>query len=652
LYLRARDLPDLQRRTTHPALKPVYERLATLGRQSPAQGFEYDALQYLLTRDENIGRRAAAGALKLLEESTFDMTKQDITRPIGRLMVTGAIVYDWTYPVLTGEQKQRYVERLRSWAKKLECGYPPPKQGVVTGHYSEWMLMRDMLSAGIAIHDEDPEMYRIAANRFFGLFVPVRDWWHRGGAFHQGSAYAETRVSSEMYPLWIFARMGFGPVYDPALQYLPYEWIYERRPDSQLLRNGDGQFKSPGLRSLLNASFYKDGYVFADWLREPRTDAASLIFAFLWRDPDLQPKPISELPLSRYMGTPYGWMVSRTGWDDDSVIAEMKVNEYNFANHQHLDAGAFQLYYKGALAIDSGIYEGTDGGYGSPHDVNYNKRTIAHNSLLIHDPAEMFTRGRTTLRNDGGQRLPNGWREPRNLEDVQANYHTGQVLGHVFNDAFSYLKGDITRAYSDKVTKVERSFVFLNLKSERVKAALIVFDRVVSAKPEFKKYWLLHSLDEPHVNDRAITVQHGGKLVNQVLLPEHVEITPVGGEGKEFWVFGENFPSKPRTADAEVGAWRVEVSSTDEVFLNVMQVMDAAVEPLPVKKLEAGVEIAGTTVLFDHAGTVRSRGRFLIAGIPEGDWRVRGPVTAIVHVSAEEHALWFVGPPGDYTVEP
>ena len=55
------------------------------------------------------------------------------------------------------------------------------------------------------------------------------------------------------------------------------------------------------------------------------------------------------------MGLPYGWMIARTGWDDESVIAEMKVNVYNFNNHQHLDAGAFQIYYKGPLAIDSGL---------------------------------------------------------------------------------------------------------------------------------------------------------------------------------------------------------------------------------------------------------------------------------------------------------
>ena len=601
LFLRARDLPDLQRRTTHPALKPVYERLATLGKQSPALGLEYDAMRYLLTRDDELGRRTAAGALQLLEDTTFDMTRQDITRPIGRLMVTGAIVYDWTYPVLTAEQKRRYIEKLRYWATKLECGYPPPKQAVVTGHYSEWMLMRDMLSAGVAIYDEFPEMYEMAANRFFGLFVPVRNWWHQGGAFHQGSAYAETRASSELYPPWIFARMGFGPVYDPALQYLPYEWIYERRPDGQLLRNGDGQFKSPGLRSLLNASFYKDGYVLGDWLREPRTSADGLIFEFLWRDPDLQPKPVAELPLSHYMGTPYGWMVARTGWDADAAIAEMKVNEFNFTNHQHLDAGAFQLFYKGALAIDSGIYEGTDGGYGSPHDVNYNKRTIAHNSLLIYDPAETFTRGRTALHNDGGQRLPNGWREPRNLEDVQANYRTGEVLGHASNAAYSYLKGDLTRAYSDKVRRVERSFVFLNLKGERVKAAMIVFDRVIAAKPEFQKYWLLHSIEEPRVEGNTITVQHGGKLVEQVVLPEKAAIAPVGGDGKEFWVFGENFASKPRTPDAEVGAWRVEV------LVHCRRLPQRDADDGPGRGAVGGEEAGERRRDRGHHGAVRSR---------------------------------------------
>jgi heparin/heparan-sulfate lyase len=540
-----------------------------------------------------------------------------------------------------------------------------------------------MLSAAVAIYDEYPEMYQLAANRFFSLFVPVRNWWYKGHAFHQGSSYAETRCSAELYPLWIFARLGAGPVYDPALQFVPYQWIYLRRPDGQLLRSGDGQSKPPKLRSLLNASFYKDPYVLADYLRDPSIDRQSLIFAFLWADPDLQPRPASELPLSRYMGLPYGWMVARTGWDDQSVIAEMKVNIYAFNNHQHLDAGAFQVYYRGPLAIDSGLYQGSDGGYGSPHDVNYNKRTIAHNSLLVYDPAEKFVRGKLSMRNDGGQKFPNGWREPESLEDMLANYRTGEVLGQGFGPdpqkpAYTYLKGDLTRAYSDKVRQVQRSFVFLNLSGQPVRAVLVVFDRVVSANPQFKKYWLLHSVDQPRIEGSRITLaptQRGwtGKLVGQVLLPDRAEITAVGGPGKEFWVFGENFPNHPRRGnpeDYEIGQWRVEVSPSQpaeaDLFLNAIQVMDRDTLPSAVHRIEdgglVGLVVAGTTILFQREGrrtggpvAFQSPGsRFLVADLAEGTWRVSRDGSRLepaMRVSAAQGALWFTGPPGKYSLE-
>lgn len=49
-----------------------------------------------------------------------------------------------------------------------------------------------------------------------------------------------------------------------------------------------------------------------------------LIYELLWRDYDLKGKAPDDLPLTRYSGTPYGWMIARTGWDANSVIAEMK----------------------------------------------------------------------------------------------------------------------------------------------------------------------------------------------------------------------------------------------------------------------------------------------------------------------------------------
>ena len=673
LYLRAQHVEDLRRRTEHPRLKRVWEELQALGKKNVQIGLEVDAVRYLLARDAELGRRTAAAALETLERATFDLTIQDVTRPIGRMMVTGAIVYDWCYPVLTPAQKQAFVAQFVRLAKQLECGYPPRDIGSVTGHGSEWMLMRDMMSAGIAIHDEYPEMYQIAAGRFFANYVPARDFWYPGHAFHQGSAYAETRFVSDMYPLWIFARLGVGNVFNPEQRYVPYQWIYMRRPDGQLLRAGDGQSKPPKLRSLLCASYYGDGYVLADYQRDPGIDSMSKIFELLWSDPDLAPRPVSELPLSRYFGGPYGWMVARTGWDAASVIAEMKVNMYNFTNHQHNDAGAFQIYYKGPLAVDSGVYQGSSGAYGSPHHANYYKRSIAHNTLLVYDPAEKFSWGRREMRNDGGQRLPNNWREPRNIEELlnPANgYKTGKVLGHAFGpDArrpeYTYLAGDITEAYGPKVKHVERAFVFLNLGGGRVPAALVVYDRVTAADPAFKKYWLLHAMEEPELRgDTAVVAlkERGwtGKLVQKVVLPAGAEMQKVGGPGKEYWVFGENFANQPRgrSEDYETGAWRVEVSpakpAEDDRFLNVMQMMDGDAAPLEVEKLPCGVRVGDRVVCFAEgtAGvtfTAGRAGKFLAAGLAEGAWQVRRDGEP-VQAAAGTGVLWFEGPAGRYEV--
>ena len=686
LYLRGRDLPDLKRRTSHPVLQPVWEELQTLAVKNEQIRVEVDALRSLLTRDDALARRTALAAVELMERSKFDRSAQDVTRPIGRLMVTGAIAYDWCYPALTTDLKKRYLDQLLRLAKELECGYPPWKRGYVTGHGSEWMIMRDMLSAGIALYDEYPEMYRLAANRFFGALLPARNFWYPGHAFHQGSSYAETRFVSDTYPLWIFERLGAGNVYHPAQQFVPYSWIYMRRPDGQLLRSGDGQSKVPKLRSLLTASYYGDGYVLADYLRDPGIDAMSKIFEFLWRDPDLEALPVSNLPLARYMGFPYGWMVARTGWDAASVIAEMKVNIFNFVNHQHLDAGAFQIYYQGPLAIDSGLYEGTNGAYGSPHHSNYYRRTIAHNTLLVYDPDEKFSWSRNVaLRNDGGQRLPMNWREPGLIEDLlKGDYKTGEVLGHSFgpdpqHPEYAYLKGDITQAYSAKMRKAVRSFVFLNLGGADVPAALVVFDRVVSSNPAFRKYWLLHSMEEPSVDDNRTVLslsQRGwtGKLVNTTLLPQagNFEITKVGGPGKEYWVFGENFPNEIRRGnpnDYELGAWRIELSpkraAETDVFLNVMQMTASAEGNVhPVESIAGdgitGVQVAGRAILFQQSAekagrpvTFRLSGsgthKILVADLAEGTWQVWRDgriMLPAVEVFASAGVLWLEGPAG------
>jgi len=706
LFLRARHLPDLRRRMAHPALRPARERLEQLARERPQFRAEWNALRYLLEKDRTSGRQAIEEIIETMRREAWpghdDPKSGDISRPIGRMMLSGAIVYDWCHDLLSDGEKEALRQEIVRHAGLLECGYPPVRQGAVTGHTSEHFFMRDMISAGIALYDEFPEMYDLSAGRLFREHLPARNWFYPGHAYHQGSSYGTYRYGADMFPTWIFDRMGFGNVYHPSQQFVPYQWIYMRRPDGQLIRQGDnykdratkGRPWGTGDGGMLASSYYGDGYILEDWLRNPDigTGVNNTLFELLWRDPDLQPCPCADLPLTRYMGSPFGWMIARTGWGADAVIAEMRVNVYNFVNHQHLDAGSFQVYYRGPLAIDSGIYQGAAGGYGCAHDQNYAWRTIAHNTLLVYDPEEALPEHRSgPTRNDGGQRLPNNRREARTLEVLlNEGYRTGEVCGHWAGPdpqapAFSYLKGDITAAYSDKVRQVQRAFVFMNLFDPDVPAALALFDRVRSASPEFKKFWLLHSMEEPEVRGAEFSVTapgESGKLTNAALLPEagNLQIEKIGGPGKEFYVFGENYPSAPRDEgrSEEIGAWRVEVSpgapADTDLFLNVLQVTDRQKGQLRrVERVEGdrviGFRMADRVVLFSKSGDRLDRDvsfavegedatngqsdalKLLVTDLAPGTWQVwrDGQVFApAVPVTSEAGVLYLEAPAGAF----
>lgn len=708
LYLRSSQAAEMGTRLKNPVLQPVVDTLRSRSAKSLPLKIEWDAIRYLISKDKALGRLIIDSALALLKRTELPNIG-DAARVTGRMMVTGAIVYDWLYPLLTQVEKKTFIDELIRLAKTLECEYPPTKQGSVTGHSSESFIMRDMLSAGIAIYDEYPEMYELAAARFFGDHLPVRSWLYNGHAYHQGDSYGPLRYSWDTYPLMIFDRMGAGNVYNPEQQYTPYYYIYTTRPDGQRMRAGDTFLHSnhgapPGkpwdqyVGTLFTASYYGDGVLLDQFLRQGgsdgkahgRTNQQEYIFQFLWWDVDLQRKSINTLPLSWYSGTPFGWMVARTGWDDKAAIAEMKINVYNFNNHQHMDAGAFQIYYRGPLATESGLYGGTDGAYGSSHGKNYFWRTIAHNTLLIYDPLEQFSPS-GDFGNDGGQSLPNNRYEPRNLDvflNPENGYKTGEILAHGFGPSiqtpdYTYLKGDITRAYSSKVKEVKRSFIFLNLKNEEVPAALIVYDKVVSSSPSFKKYWLLHSIEEPVIigNEATITITEDGKtgkLVNVSLLPgmNNQELTPVGGPGKEFWVFNKNYDneSTDKTGEStyERAAWRIELSpkipAQENYFLNVMQIMENNGQKLSIKKIDGdritGIRIADRIVLVSKtcegidasfSFSVREEGNFkiLLTDLLPGTWQVIKDTRIVIpeaFVKREDGVLYFEGTNGKYTI--
>jgi len=723
LFLTKKDIPLLIEKANNILLKRCWEKITSAASLNTngylkldsnkannndiniRNAIEAKALLFLFSNDLVQGRQAVDNVLHYYATLKIDMLKDDVCREIGRAIITGAIVYDWCYSLTSASEKLILIGRMETLATYLEIEWPKLRQSSITGHGAEAQLARDMLSCGVATYNEKPEIYQLAAGRIMAEFVPSRKFFFPAGYHHQGSSYGPYRFYWDVIATFIFDKMGYPKIFGNDQQKVPYYFIYSRRPDGQMIRNGDdftelfttfGKYwVNGGTMNALAGSYFKDPILINEALKEDNLGkGGDYLFDFLFYDTNIASNISSaSLPNTRYFKEPFGAMIARTGWEDGlkspSVVAEMKVGVYNFVNHQHLDAGSFQLYYKGPLTVQSGVYQGKNGGYGSDHFKNYYQRSIAHNTMLIYDPKEKFISGNKEVINDGGQRLPNNNRETTNLSDFLMNdYKTGEVLSHAFgpdsvSPDFSYLKGNIAAAYSSKVKNFTRSFVFLNFKNSKIPAALIVFDNITSANKEFKKFWLLHSVEEPIVNNNTTVIKrtgkgYSGKMINTTLLPSNnnFTISKIGGSEEQYSVFGKNFPQWPNSNNnsTDSAKWRIElspkISAANDLFLNVMEVMDDKIIPsinfLP-KKIEtekfAGVIIDDRIVLFSKSNDIIN-GKFtlniagnkemkvLITDIEEGNWEIRSVKdhSKFQKVKNTNKLLYFTIKTGSYVI--
>jgi Heparinase II/III-like protein len=458
---------------------------------------------------------------------------------------------------------------------------------------------------------------------------------------------------------------------DPAHHYSVFRnigntYLYKLLPDGTPSREGDNEYPILDSRdtSVLGYTVnrFKDPY--SAWLLRqsgffPKQWTLPVL-EFLWDDPEVTPRDPSlasesELPRQRYFSG-VGHLVMRTGWKPDSTWIEFDCGPY-LAKHQHLDQNQITIYHGGYLAIDSGA-DYTDSE--SPHYLNYYRRTVAHNSMLIYDPAEKFfwSQNLLTAANDGGQRMDSSrfWNSIRSPEDFQRtrdlwNLGSMRVVDYVPGQ-YHYAMGDASGAYSrEKLKKFTREVLYAPAQD-----VLFVFDRVVSAHPSLKKAWLLHGVNEPGVGEDAGQGVPGakefknaatfrfhegsGELLVHSLLPRERVVTRRGGPGHEFytpgddhggpWGSGENWPLEPQEGgplphdpklqhmwktfwgddfsrispsnrkNVVPGAWRIEVSPSvpaeEDLFLHVFEIGSAGTSGRKRVELIEGVGLSGAAL--------------------------------------------------------
>jgi hypothetical protein len=541
-------------------------------------------------------------------------------------VVGASIVYDWCYNILSAEDKKELISDMKRVCCLGEYCLEriTPKQ-YLSGHYGE-NGASVFLAMGIATYDEDQEYFDFEYAEQVNNFALSRNPMFESETHHQGSQYIAVRYFNEVMQAYLLEKIGLNP-YSKKISGLAYRGIYQTVPqltDMDGMAEGDchnslgmGYFPYPNLAAQLSKDPVLQSY--SKWYLS-KSDNYSMR-AFIFHDASLKSEPIESLKLTKFFPSPSGIMIARTKWDFEqkdydskAMVVLMNMREYSAKNHVHLDNGHFSIYYKGHLALDAGIYQGKDdgNGWGKVNYVNYYARTVAHNSILIFDPNEPSAFegwNKRTASRDGGQFSFKNYAWDTSKEMFDAGKST-QILACDIaagnEPEYSYLKGDMTRAYNcppnvavypAKTDTVRRSFVFLNLKSDKVPGALIVMDKIVSTNPTFKKTWLLHSQNEPVIAKNTIQFENtadgrNSKLYNDVLLPEigNQDIQKIGGAGNEYWVDGKNWGS---VTQEDAGRWRIELSpkqpSLSDNFLNVIQVMDVtpAQNPLAVTKVMA-----------------------------------------------------------------
>ena len=490
-----------------------------------------------------------------------------------------ALQFDWLYacPCFDAALKDRVAAELVDGAARMLAlqSLVDPSQASYHNHTARELALAVFALTAVEGHpsvEARAAPMRAKARQALDNILETTTLVDPEGAYHESMDYM--RITFAPLALMAELRRTTGGL-DPAARFGVFRnmggptYLYKVLPDGSTARDDDNEY--PHLDDLDNVVLgyavhrFKDPYAAwmlkrSGWLPAPWRIP---VLEFLWSDETVLPRDpatttAADLPRERFFPG-VGHLVLRDGWGPDSTWVEFTCGPY-LAKHDHLDTNHFVIYHRGHLALDTGAdYTDTE----SPHYLNYYRRTVAHNTMLVYQPGERFFWGENLwpAANDGGQRMDSSrfWNSVRSLEDWRRTRDLWD-RGHMDVDdsqpgVYTYARGDGAGAYQPgKLDRFVRELVWL----PRAKV-VFVLDRVRSTDPSYRKAWLLHGVSPPKVEggsaaesvgaggtlhrDASVVAfeEGGGRLRVHAILPAAREVIVRGGPGFEFWTPGDEY---------------------------------------------------------------------------------------------------------------
>lgn len=722
MMFKAKDVPALRAKLSKLSQKKLVKSYQTISAKSnittgvasdgnantsALMSIEAMAFRYVMEEKEIYAQRALYAVKNSILQ--IKVTWGDAHRYYGEVMQAASAVYDWCYDALTEKDRQDLLcGMLNLLAKKFEIGCPPAKQSVIAHHNCEDQLLRNYVAMSIAVYDEAPMIYNYVFGRLVSEYKPAADFLLQSGTHWEGAQYGCMRAACLLWAQMLLNNLSDGQYKlfneeDLHRTLLSYAWIKLPSAKDPFFDVGDiWGTESTGHMSMMAALggvYFGDANLLAlAWLTDKIGINGELapLCDYVWVSPVMFIIEYNEkkdtiktgygqgLPLANIIQYPKSAIYARTDWTaKDTCAVYMTMNEVFTCSHSHMEAGSFQIYYKGFLASDSGSYDA----YGSQNHFGYTYQTVASNSVLIFNPNLKIGFARYS----GGQSIRNNTRQgaPFTLENLKASPANWQatVFGKVVSADtekynYSYLGGDMTGAY-DKETaeEVTRHLISVMTDEKKTPMIFVTFDRITSTDASFKKTVLLHSHSAPKTEGDFTVIDNGqGKLVSQILFTD-VSTTMYGLDIKKaedatklnaqtaYEVDGRYLnPTTTkgvRGIDYRTDFCPTEANKTDRI-VNVMYVADSGVkENIKAVELSSG-ELMGTFILkkailfpkdensFAGSSTVTlpdGTNQCFIGGLKAGNWNVTsGGSTKTFTVNEGEALLVFDTTGGNVTV--
>jgi len=532
------------------------------------------AMRSLLTNDEKATLEAVE---RLKEPVSFNGTTSD-----GILVGQRAMAFDWLYhhPLFTDEEKTIAAGHIAEGARRLIRQQESEAHIFHTRMYG-WAM--GIALAGLAVHGDHPQaesFIRFGGAYFKEKLFPARRL--QDGSVHNSFGYGRKYtmwLTSHFISCWYSAT---GENLWEDIQDRQGDWarkeilfnIYGRYPDGTYLRFGDSYSllsdhytfraiseRTRAYRDPVGAGFLK--LLIAENEGKVVEKPTAYIY-FLFYDPDAPGVSHTTLP-TKVLFSPKGtgMVIWKSGWDHNGTTVLFKCGNY-FGNHGHFDQGHLDIYRGAPLLIDSGSYLT----FAGPFRMEYWRKTVAHNTILVMDPA--------VADDDGCQRIFHSQSDSsitQYLGNTQSE--TGDILEYKVEPGLAYVAGEITAAYpEDRVRRVTRELAFVD---DRY---LVVLDRIVTRRPELvpRVLWHCPVLPTIDIKSRRFEVaRNGARAAVAALLPEKAKIE---------WVEGFRAGGKTIAAEGtlkgldDMGVGRIEVSggtkeTTNHLFIHLIDIADS-----------------------------------------------------------------------------